>query len=294
MKMTGVLMTVAVVLVVIGAGLSYVGYNESLQNVTLTSTRSYTITSTRTVASTSTESIVMTTSSTNWLLEGEMIDLPAAGQAYCGYYESRYFTLDPGQVHVSFQTDGKPVDYWVVTQADYDRMTKAKTCQAFWNTKGLTSGKSNAKEFTVTIPSSGEYYFVFQNTDNYNAVTITLDIDTGLQQTEYTVTNEHTVYSTQQTVFPTQTVTSSVQSGGVGLLLYIGIALIVVAVVVLAIGMRRGVSPSPAPVPPATPVATSAPAVSPASVPVARKFCINCGAPLPIQMVFCNKCGTKQ
>lgn len=294
MKMSGILVTLAVVLVVIGAGLSYVGYNESLQSVTQTSIRSFTVTSMTTEASTVTESIVITTSSTDWILQDEIFDLQAPGQAYCGYWSSANATLEAGEVHVSYSTDGRPVEFWMLSPGDYVKWKAVKTCQNAWNYHGIVSKSSKAEDLTVSVPSDGLYYFVFMNTNKYDAIVVTLNVDAGIKQNEYTVTNEHTVYSTGQAIFPTQTVTTSVQPGVVGSLLYLGIALIVVAVVVLAIGMRSGVSLSRAPAPPATSVATLAPAVSPASAPVARKFCINCGAPLPIQMVFCNKCGTKQ
>jgi hypothetical protein len=296
MKTGSALVILAVVLAVFGAGLSYSGYNESLQALTLTSTRSFTVTSTKTIASTSTESIVMTTSSTNWLLEGEVIDLPAAGQHYCGYWGYRSLSLDAGQVHVSYSTDRTPVDFWMLAQGDFTRWNNTRTCEEALSFHGLAHKLgSNAYDLTVKVPSSGEYYFVFLNEDRYRAAEITLNADAGIQQREFTVTTEHTAYSTQQTVFPTQTVTSSEQPAGFGLLFYSGIALIVVAGVILTVSKTRATASAPPRAPSVTQVAPAAQAVSPApSVQTAGKFCINCGARLPEHATFCNKCGSKQ
>lgn len=304
MKTASALVVLAVVLAVLGAGASYTGYNESLQTLTMTSTQSLTATSTETITSTSTESYAVTTAGVDWLLQGEIISLQATSPAYCGWYDYRHLTLDPGNVHVSFRTDGRAVEYWVLTQADYDRMTREGTCRAFTETKGLVRGTSNGEEFTVAIPSSGEYYFLFSNTSTYNAVTVTLDVDLGMQQHVSTVTSEHIIYSTMQTEFPTQTITSSTRPAGFGLLFYSGIGLVLVSAVILAVSRRRVTAPSPTRVASATPVVPVAPVVSPrpappsslkpSKKPSADKFCMNCGAPLSARARFCNKCGERQ
>jgi ribosomal protein L40E len=296
MKMTSVLVGLAVVLAVIGAGLSYTGYNESLQSLTVTGTRSFTVTSLTTVASISTESAVMTTISTDWLLQEEVIDLPAGGQAYCGYYGYRILSLDAGQVHVSYHTDGRPVSFWLLNERDFQRWKGLRGCeQPLYFKEGVAfKFKSGTYEFTTAVPSTGEYYFLFFNDDKSHGVVVTLNVDAGTQQTEYTVTNEHTVYSTEQTIYPTQTMTFSTEPVGIGALFYSGIGLIVVAVVLLGVSRIRGSRPSSAPVPTtrAAQPAPTAPAVP--SLKTAGKFCINCGAPLPVQATFCNKCGSRQ
>ena len=289
MKTGSVLVALAVVLAVLGAGASYSGYSESLRTLTVTSTESLTVTSTETVASTSTESFVMTTRGTNWILQGEVISLNPPTQHYCGTYDTRTLSLDAGQVHVSYRTDGSVVDFWLLTAADFTRWMARSTCQADRAIDGVTHKyDSNAFESTVALPSGGDYYIAFINEDKNHPVVITLDVDAGIQERQFTVTTESVMYSTHQTVYPTQVVAAVVRPAGLGLLFFSGVGLIVVAAIVLVVSRKRGATP-----PSSAPISTTTPAVSPRE-PTAGKFCINCGVPLPSHATFCNKCGSKQ
>jgi len=284
-----ILVALAVVLAVLGAGASYSGYNESMRTLTVTSTESLTVTSTETVASTSTETFVMTTHSTNWILEGEVISLDPAGQHYCGLYDTRALSFDAGQVHVSYRTDGKVVDFWLLTAADFKRWDAARSCTQVLAIYGVAHKyDSNAFESTVALASGGDYYIIFMNENKNYPVVVTLDVDTGMQEGRFTVTTESVMYSTHETVYPTQVVAAVVRPAGLGLLFFSGVGLIVVAAIVLVVSKKRGSTP-----PSSAPISTTTPAVSPHE-PTGGKFCMNCGAALPSHAAFCNKCGSKQ
>ena len=284
-----VLVALAVVLAVLGAGASYSGYNESMRTLTVTSTEAHTVTSTETVASTSTKSFVMTTRSTNWIFDGEVISLDPAGQHYCGLYDTRALSLDAGQVHVSYRTDGKIVDFWLLTAADFKRWDAARSCTQVLAIYGVAHKyEANAFESTVALASGGDYYIIFMNENKNYPVVVTLDVDTGIQERQFTVTTESVMYSTHQTVYPTQVVAAVARPAGLGLLFFSGVGLIVVAAIVLVVSRKRGATP-----PSSAPISTTTPAVSPRE-PTAGKFCINCGVPLPSHATFCNKCGSKQ
>jgi hypothetical protein len=231
----------------------------------------------------------MTTRSTNWILEGEVINLDATGQHYCGWYDDRALSLDAGQVHVSYRTDGRVVDFWMLTAADFERFQARHTCEESMVMYGVAHNfGSNAFESTVALASGGDYYIVFMNENQHYPVVVTLNVDAGIQERQFTVTTESVMYSTHQTVYPTEVVTAVARPAGLGLLFFSGVGLVVVAAIVLVVSRKRAATPSSS-----APISTTTPAVSPGE-PAAGRFCINCGAPLPSHATFCNKCGSKQ
>jgi hypothetical protein len=278
--------------------LSYLGYNESLGVLTVTASQPVTATSTKTVASTSVESTVMMTSGTSWILQDEVIDLPAGTtQKYCGYWSARHAYLEAGQAHVSYQTESTyhPVDFWMLTENEWTRWSNLPYCEQILAFKGtVTKISRSGYEFSTGIGSAGVYYFVFMNENRY-PITVTLNVDAGTQTSEVTVTKATTVYSTQVSPYVTEKVTLSTHPVGFGLLFYAGIGLIAVAVIVLVISRMRSAAPRTAPRSTSAPaVAEAGSVVSPAAAKSAGKFCTNCGAPLSARAGFCNKCGTKQ
>jgi hypothetical protein len=131
--------------------------------------------------------------------------------------------------------------------------------------------------------------------ENRFPITVTLNVDSGMQTSEVTLTKATTVSSTQVSPYVTEKVTVSTRPVGFGLLFYAGIGLIAVAVIALAISRMRSAAPRTAPPSAsATVVAQAGPVVSPAAATGAGKFCTNCGATLPARATFCNKCGSKQ
>jgi hypothetical protein len=251
-----------------------------------------------TVASTSRELVVMTTSGASWILQDELIDIPAGTtQVYCGYYQSRHAYLEAGQVHVSYHTDSTyhPVDFWMLTGDDWTRWSNLAHCEQVLAFKGVVTkiGRSGY-EFTTGIGSAGVYYFVFMNENRY-PITVTLNVDAELQTSEVTLTKATTVYSTQVSPYVTEKVTVSTRPVGFGLLFYAGIGLIAVAVIALAISRMKNAAPRTTPPSTSAPVVAQAgPVISPAAATSAGKFCTNCGATLSARASFCNKCGSKQ
>jgi hypothetical protein len=278
MKIGSLLVALAVVLVVVGAGLSYSGYGDSLRVSTVTSTQSFTTTSTKTIASTRTETSIITTSSTLSILD-QSIDLQGIkgqGPRIGGYYDWINSTLDSGKVHVSYSSEGGRVDFWMLTEDQF------KAYQARHNVEPNVPNivqklQSSSYEFTKDIQTSATYYFVFQN-QNQGPVSIALHVDGGMRTEVVTTMREQVNYLTQATPFVTQTVSFSTTSVGLGLLFYAGIGLIIVAGIVLAVSRIKHAAPRPPP-----PV-----------IPASGKFCINCGADLQAGATTCNKCGTKQ
>jgi hypothetical protein len=295
MKIGSLLVILAVVLAVLGAGLSYSGYNESLRVSTVTSTQSYTSTSTKTIASTRTETSVITSSSIVSILD-QVIDIPGIkGTKYCGYYDSVSSTIDAGKVNVSFNSDGGRVSFWMLTEDGWKQWTarRSEGCEINVVSK-MYKPNSVSYESTTNIPATATYYFVFLNMNN-GPVSITLHVDGGVQTNVLTKTKEQVQYSTQESPFVTEAVSFSTTPVGLGLLFYSGIGLIIVAGVVLAVSRIKSAAPRPAKPSPLAPVAPAAPSVSPPRQESAPgKFCVNCGAPLPVRATFCNKCGTKQ
>jgi len=293
-----VLLVLALVLAVLGAGLSYSGYNESLRALTVTTSQPITATSMVTIASTSRELVLMTTSSMSWILQDEIIDIPAGTtQVYCGYTASRHAYLEAGQVHVSYHTESTyhPVDFWMLTEDQWTRWSNLRYCSQLLAFQGMATKISRSGyEFTTEIGSAGTYYFVFMNENRY-PITVTLNVDAGLQTSEVTLTKATTVYTTQVSPYVTEKVTVSTRPVGFGLLFYAGIGLIAVAVIALAISRMRSATPRTALPSTLAPVAAQAgPVISPAAATSAGKFCTNCRAPLPARATFCNKCGSKQ
>jgi hypothetical protein len=292
MKLGSLLVVLAVVLAVIGAGLSYSGYSESLRVSTVTNTQSFTATSTNTIASTRTETSVITTSSTISILD-QVIDIQGLGEKsmYCGYYDDVSSTIEPGKVNVSYSSDGGPVDFWMLSEDAFKAYEARHECEAsvWYVEKKLYS---SSYEFTKDVSTSATYYFVFLN-KNKGPVSITLHVDGGMRTEVLTRTKERVDYLTQTIPFVTETVSFSTRTAGLGLLFYPGIGLIIIAGVVLAVSRIKGSVPKPVKPSTVAPVAPSAPA-APAPESGPGKFCVNCGASLPAHATFCNKCGTKQ
>jgi len=294
MKIGSLLVILAIVLGVLGAGLSYSGYNESLRVQTVTNTQTYTTTSTNTMASTRTETIVITTSSTLSILD-QTLALPGIkDKRYCGYYDYVSSTLEAGKVNVSYRSDGGPVDFWMLSEDGFKAFEARRSCEVDV-VRIAEKLRSSSYEFTKDIRATATYYFAFLNKNN-GPVSITLHVDGGMQTNVLTKTKEQVQYSTQGSPFVTETVSFSTTPVGLGLLFYSGIGLIVVAGVILFVGLRKRPAPSPLHgVEPAVAAAQPASSVIPPSpLPPVGKFCIDCGASLRTTATFCTRCGSKQ
>jgi hypothetical protein len=262
--MRDLLFALAIVLVVVGAGLSYSGYNKSLR----VSTQSFTITSTQTITSTetheytSTETYLSTTTGSESILD-ETFNLQSWGAYFC---HSQYYNvaIDAGKVHVSYSSSAGAVDFWLLDEKGFADYNSTKYCEDLHKVGSIFQQfGSSIYEADVTIPSSGTYYVVFLNR-SVNDSTIKVKMDYSVpKQTVVTETEEHTYtyYSTEQSPLVTETVTFSTQSSfstQLGPPFYWGIALIVVAGIlggiILAGSRRKRAEPSPTHVPQTTPV----------------------------------------
>ena len=289
MRLSNVLATLTVLLTVLGAGLSYSGYKAGLQTATVTSTQQLTTTSAITSA-TAIMTSTITTSATK-VLFSETISFEAPGKEYCGIYDSRYLSIDAGQVHVLFNSIGGPVDFWMLSSAQWEKWqsTATKSCDLLLKVPAVASRFGSVSyEFTMNIASSGLYYFGFMNR-NSESVYVDLKVDLSYQEV---VLTENTYYSTERIPYVTNTIIVSSHSAGLGLLFYSGIVLIAAAGIVLAISRRKsGTQPH---VPPAISVVPPAQVATPAPTAPTAVYCIDCGASIPSHATFCNKCGTKQ
>jgi len=289
-----VFVALALILAVLGAGLSYSGYAESLQVVTVKSTQSYTTMSTKTLPSTRTELSVFTTRSTLSILDEDFDISGIKGTHYSGYYHWESSTISAGKVNISYRSEGGPVDFWMLNENAFKAFQARSSVDPGVDAEA-SKMRSTSSEFTVNLQETGVYYFVFLN-QNQGSVSVTVHVDGGLETEVVTRTNEHVEYSTQVGTLLTQTVSSSSHPVGFGLTFFAGIGSIVAAAVVLFLGIRRRpVSVSVFAPQPAAKVAEPASSVIPPSpLPPVGKFCINCGASLPKHVSFCNKCGSKQ
>jgi hypothetical protein len=288
MKIGSLLVILAIVLAVVGAGLVYSGYGESLQVQTVTSTQTHTGISTNTIASTSTETFIITSSSEQSILD-QIVDIDGLGNSpWAALY--RYVTaeLDKGKANVSFSTDGGYVTFYMFTEDQFKQYEARHSIVS--GVSYLANRRGSSYEFTVDIQVGGTYYFLFENR-NKGPVSITLHVDAGMRTEVLTETREHVQYSTQTSPFVTETTSSSTRSMGLGLLFYSGVGSIIVAVIVITVSRMKGVPQEPKKPSPVAPVARVSPSRS-GQAP--GKFCINCGVPLPVHATFCNKCGSKQ
>jgi len=294
LKTGSLILVFMIVLAVLGAGLSFLGYNESLKLLTVTSTESFTATSLRVITSVSTETRVITTSDGESILS-HTFDLEGLGGTQ-RWYHWRYYDvrIDAGQVHVSFTSVGAQADFWLLDEKGMAQFKAKYTAEELKDVAGLVHRfSSNHYESTVTIPLSGIYYVVFGNPSKGTA-SITVNMDMVPQQTVVTKTEKHTYYSTEQSPLVTETVTVSTQPAQFGVLFYGGIGLVVIAVILLALStIRRKPTTAPVSVPSPGPAAVAPPPPT-AAQGSEGKFCVNCGAPLSARASFCNKCGTKQ
>jgi hypothetical protein len=302
MKIGSLLVALAVILVVVGAGLSYSGYNESLR----VSTQSFTSTSTRTITSTetheyvSTETHVSTTTSNESILD-ETFDVQSWGAYFC-YWHYYNVPIDAGQVHVSYNSSAGAVDFWLLDEKGFARYNSTQYCGDLYKVGSIAHqfGSSTYKA-DVTIPSSGTYYVVFLNR-SVNKSTIMVKIDYSVpKETVVTETEEHTYthYSTQQSPLMTEVVTLSTQHGELGVPFYGGIGLVIVAVILLVFSVvTRKPSPAPTRLPSPGPAELAPPPPAAAQAPQSTlitetKLCRFCGANIRPDSKYCEECGNK-
>ena len=227
----------------IGGGLSFVGYNQSLQQVTVTNTRSFLVTSTLTSTSTSSESLTTSTTTLSPILTDQFM-LDATGPSHCDTLNNDQITRDhvpvnSGQIHVSFSSSGGPVNFWILSDSQYSAWGNAQTCTARLAIPAVFLRAGTVSfDGIAQIPSTGYYYFVFDNTNQASSVSVSFEAD-NLIQVKVTVTNYVSSYSTQSTTFPTQQVVSQIQPAGFGSIFYLGLAIAIVGIAACLLSLGK-------------------------------------------------------
>ena len=279
------------------------GYNESQQVTTSTSTYTSLTTSTGVVTLVSTATHVVTTFSVPSIYRQNVTSLqglftwrfPDEHLMYVLCSSKEFdFHVDEGQLHISYNvtTDSKigggAVDFWLLNDEELHEMAGINaSCTMQHRIMGIVHDfRSSGYNSTVDIPSSGTYHIVFIN-PNTNEATVTLNVDYISPSTAVTMTEVRTEYSTQTSMITTEMMKPVSQPVGLGMPFFSGIGLVAVAVIAIAVAMkrRRGTVPLPP-----TPVATTPP---PPQEPE-RKYCVNCGASISSHATYCSKCGSKQ
>lgn len=165
-----------VILGVLGVGLLCIGYNQSQQEVTITSpwTVSYAVgpvvTSFVSTPEITSSSIIAKQDQLSGLGQSCLpVDVCSAPAATFGYTESivRYaVTISAGPVQISFTSVGGPVDFWILSYS-------SEVWGSWFNGDSLNASlaapsvfvKANVANFngSVQIPATDEYYVIFAN-----------------------------------------------------------------------------------------------------------------------------------
>ncbi len=302
MKIGRLLIILAITVVIVGSGLSFLGYQESLQLVTTTNTLTKsqiaTGTSTAVIAATSTEYVVTTSVGQLWVLQDEVVDLEAKDPTkYCGTIDSVSAYIDAGQVHVSYESN-TGVSFWMLDEKGYGRWTNERSCSGLLAFKGIVTKLHLVRsDFTINVASGGDYYFAFLNEGALPAH-ITLNVDQGVRSTQSTLTMFRTVYSTRENPYTKTEVLVktdfTTHSAGLGSFFFLGVGILSVGVLIAIFSRISMRTSRPVHATQVSAVPSPAASVAPASKPTALKYCIGCGASLPVHAVFCNKCRAKQ
>jgi hypothetical protein len=227
------LVTLAILLVALGGGFSYLGYNDSLQALTVTKTIPYsTTTRTLTFASTTSEWIVVT-AKTETRISGPTVTVNPPLYAGCAVWVG--YPLDaPGAWHVSYSSD-VPIDFWLdneehwwnlVTQ--YDKNPPSSCSYAL--PAGLIVSKldSTSYEFVTDTLPVGRYAFVFR-THGGADVKLSFVVE-AVYRTRLMELQPHTVYSFSQEVVTLTSRSIVTSPAGLGSMFFAGFVILVAGI----------------------------------------------------------------
>jgi len=299
-KMGNVLLVLAILLAVLGVGASYSGYNASSQIVTETSTEPTSFASTMVAATTAESSVILTVSTRS--LHDVFIIPPGWQQwnapAMCSW-DWIVMPVKPGKLYVSYSTGPSGsagflfgIDYSSVSATELEKEGHPPTpwpCSLLKGTVPYSFETGSASyKLTEDVASNGFAIMIFMNGYG-SSVTVTVDAWQEPEQTQVTVTQYHTLWTT--TWVPTQVVGLVTHPAGLGSLFYVGVILVVATIgsgVAGLMARRKGevsLSTASAVTSPETPQTSLS---KPTSV-----YCTECGAGNPLTNDCCAKCGQK-
>ena len=262
------LVTLAILLVTVGGALSYSGYGESLRVLTTTDTESFTITYTRISVTTSTIwSVVRTGSSDTFHFGRHEIYGPCPGYEMRGPYPIDVL------VHVSYSSDA-PVDFWMIEAPPYKDPFQIFGCRPPESGPSILVSRlgSTSHEFTRNMSPNHWYHFGWVPSHGDGPVMIEYDIDLTYQSA-FTMEMGYTaISSTQQILFPTQSVRVSSYPAGLGPVFFAGFTILVAGIALTTVVAAVKIMAAP-------------------NV-VSARPCRQCGAKIPRGSKFCDKCGT--
>jgi hypothetical protein len=235
-----VLLIVAIVLVTIASGTSFIGYNE---RTTIIPFLTVTKTSTNIMSTGMTETLTTSAYSTGFTFSQSILMSPA-GDWYCEGPASgwvMFTTLYPGTLHVSFRSTAG-VDFWILSGK---QTIGGFSCENLMKYSPRTVSRTKG-DYVIDIHATEDYLFLFRSR-NYYLVTIDLTMVESFdspQLVEVTNTVQTTLYSSTETV---STATSS-RPLGLGPVFYSGLVIAAIGFGIAYVGLRRG-KPRPPPRP---------------------------------------------
>jgi len=268
------LVTLAILLIALGGGFSYLGYNESLQALTVTNTVPYrTTTHTLTFASTTSQWTVVT-AVTETRISGATLTVNPPLYAGCAVWVG--YPLDaPGAWHVSYTSDA-PIDFWLDNEEDwwnlviqYDK-NPPSSC-TYPPPSGLIVSKldSTSYEFVTDTVPAGRYAFVFRS---HGGIDVRLAfVVEAVYATRLMELQAHTVYSFSQEALTLTSLSIVTSPARLGSMFFAGFAILVAG-----IGLTTAVA-----------------AVRTMTSKTPAESCLQCGARISRRSKFCDKCGTR-
>ena len=306
MKTASVALTACVLAIVVGAGLSFEGFEASSATVTITSTESLVTATTMTSGTIRTATATTQTSAQSDVLD-HTYDIPSPNPtSECGIYDEADAKVDPGTLSISFGVTGNDVvDFWVLNSQQWTTWQSIASCQAVESYPGLASIVNvNRWNTTLGVPATDLYDFVFVN-KNTEGVSISLSV----KETYFAQTTEElflTSYATQSSTWLTSALIANQQLAGLGPTFILGVAFLIVGIVGLTFGRMRRVTSGTEREGSQVTIEVPRPETKQVIIPVpSRKgrsqganempniFCPYCGTQLPADCTSCTTCGNK-
>jgi len=166
-------------------------------------------------------------------------DIKSPGPQYGCIHDEASATLDAGTIYMSISTTGNvSVDFWMLNTEQWLAWRALTTCSGYRATPGIVSRFAVSHwESTVNVPSTGVYYFVFLNSNQY-PVSISFTF-TAPHFVQATVVLGSTSYATQSSTWRTLMLATTQQPVGLGVIFYLGAVFLVIGVATLVLSYVR-------------------------------------------------------